>query len=115
MDTGTIRARIYSKIDELPTLPTVITRILSLLEDANTNATDITEAISRDPALTSKILKVANSAYYGFSQLISDLERAVALLGFNMVKSLALSIGVMKTLPTEKKINILLGKGIMAA
>ena len=103
MDTGTIRAKIYSKIDELPTLPTVVMRILSLIEDANTNTTDITEAISLDPALTSKVLKIANSAYYGFSQLISDLERAVALLGFNMVKSLALSIGVMKTLPSEKK------------
>jgi putative nucleotidyltransferase with HDIG domain len=60
----------------------------------------VADIISHDPALTSKILKAANSAYYGFPQKIDTLERAVALLGFNMVRSLALSIGVMHSLPS---------------
>ena len=101
MDQETIRAKIYSKIDELPTLPTVVTKILSLVEDNRSGASDITEAIMKDPALTSKILKVANSAYYGFSKEVSDLNRALALLGFNMVKSLALSMGVLRSLPNQ--------------
>ena len=98
-----VRTKIFSTIDELPTLPTVIPRLLELLEGAKSDASDVTEAISRDPALTSKILKVANSAYYGFPQEITDLERAVALLGFNMVKSLAMSVGVFQTLPAEEE------------
>jgi len=103
MEKNELRAKIYSKIDELPTLPTVVPKLLNLTESATSDASDITDAISRDPALTSKILKVANSAYYGFPQGIKDLERAVVLLGFNLVKSLALSIGVFHSLPGGKK------------
>lgn len=103
MEKNELRVKIYSKIDELPTLPAVVPKLLSLIESTSSNASIITDAISRDPALTSKVLKVANSAYYGFPQGISDLERAVALLGFNMVKSLAISIGVFRSLPPDKK------------
>jgi len=106
MDKDTLRNKIYSKIDELPTLPSTVTRLLTLFEDKRSNASLITEVILKDPALAAKILKVANSAYYGFSQKISDLERAVALLGNNMVKSLAVSIGVMKSLPSKNKTSI---------
>ncbi len=105
MDKDLLRKKIYSKIDELPTLPATATRLLTLFEDKNSNTSVITDVIHKDPALAAKILKVANSAYYGFSQKISDLERAVALLGFNMVKSLAVSIGVMKSLPSNNKTN----------
>ncbi|MDY6935835.1 MAG: HDOD domain-containing protein [Spirochaetota bacterium] len=103
MEKKELREIIYSKIEELPTLPAVVPKLLSLIEDSKSNASDITDVISHDPALTSKILKVANSAYYGFSEQISELNKSVTLLGFNMVKSLALSIGVMKSLPTFKK------------
>ncbi|MBW1916008.1 MAG: HDOD domain-containing protein [Deltaproteobacteria bacterium] len=103
MENNDFRIKIYSKIDELPTLPSVVPRLLNLVEDKRTNAADITDLISHDPALAAKVMKVANSAYYGFSQEISDLNRAVALLGLNMVKSLALSIGVLRNLPPGKK------------
>jgi HD-like signal output (HDOD) protein len=91
MDEEVIKNHIYAKVDELPTLPAVVPKLLSLMEDAGSDIAQVTHVISQDPALTSKILKVANSAYYGFPKRIDDLERAVALLGFNMVKSLALS------------------------
>jgi len=103
MEKNELQKKIYSKIDELPTLPAVLPRLLSLIEDEKTSARHIADAISSDPALTSKILKVANSAYYGFSQEISSLERAIPLLGFNMVRSLALSIGIIDTLPSGKR------------
>ena len=102
MDRKKFQERIYSKINELPTLPAVIPKLLSLMENEESSAADLTEVISKDPALTSKILKVANSAYYGFSQQISRVEHAVALLGLNMVKSLALSIGIIQTFPSGR-------------
>ena len=102
MEEKELRRIIYSKIDELPTLPVVVHRIMNLVDSSKSDASDITEVIAHDPALTSKILRVANSAYYGFPQEISDLERAVALLGFNMVRSLALSIGIIPCLPSNK-------------
>ncbi len=102
MDKTELKERIYAKIDELPTIPVVVTRLLGLLENPNVQVKELTGVISSDPALASKVLKVANSAYYGFSQEISTLDRAVALLGLNMVKSLALSIGILRNLPKTK-------------
>ena len=99
MEKEALRKKIFSKIDELPTLPEVLPRLLDLMESEKSDASDVAQAISHDPALTSKVLKVANSAYYGFSQEICSLDRAVPLLGLNMVRSLALSIGVMSSLP----------------
>lgn len=103
MEKEELRKTIYSKIDEIPTLPAVVPKLLRLIESEKSNTDDIANAISQDPALTSKILKVANSAYYGFSQEISSMDKAVPLLGFNMVKSLALSIGVIRSLPSQKE------------
>ena len=97
MDAEELRQALYSRVDELPTLPTVVPRLLTLMERPDTGAAEVTEAVSSDQALTSKLLKAANSAYYGFSREIVSVESAVALLGFRMVKSLALSIGVMRS------------------
>jgi putative nucleotidyltransferase with HDIG domain len=102
MDKDEIQIKIYSKIDELPTLPVVLPKLLSLMENEKSHTSDIIDTISHDPALTSKVLKVANSAYYGFQREISSLERAVVLLGFNMVRTLALSIGIIRNMPADK-------------
>ncbi|MBW2108293.1 MAG: HDOD domain-containing protein [Deltaproteobacteria bacterium] len=102
MNRDELRAKIFSKIDELPTLPDVVPKVLDAMEGARSNAMQVTEIIARDPALTSKILRVANSAYYGFPQEIADLERAVTLLGFSMVRSLAVSMGVMQSLGSAR-------------
>ncbi|MCK4378166.1 MAG: HDOD domain-containing protein [Deltaproteobacteria bacterium] len=103
MEKRELHQKIYAKIEELPTLPVVLIKLLSLIDDPRSNATSVTELISRDPSLTAKLLKVANSAYYGFPAKISDLKHAVALLGFNMVKSLAVSIGIIKIFPRGKQ------------
>ena len=98
-----LKNQIYARIDELPALPAAIVQLMELLEDQECPVSSITQVISQDPALTGKLLKVANSAYYGFSGQIATLDRAVALLGLNMVKSLALSIGVVHVLPQKEK------------
>ena len=103
MEKQELHQKIYAKIEELPTLPVVIPKLLRLMDNPKTSAADVKEVISRDPAMTAKLLKVANSAYYGFPAKISDLQHAVALLGFNLVKSLAISIGVIKNFPRGKQ------------
>ncbi len=103
MNKEDITKKLYSHIDEIPTLPAVVPRLLSLFEQQDATATKVAELISEDPALTANVLKVANSAYYGFSGRISTVEHAVMLLGFNMVRAITLSVGVIKTLPPEEK------------
>ncbi len=100
-DRREILQRIYSEIQEIPTLPAVVPRLLELFERKNTTAREIAELISEDPALTANVLKVANSAYYGFPGKIASIEHAVMLLGFNMVRALTLSVGVIKSLSRE--------------
>ncbi len=112
MDKETLKKKIYAKIDELPTLPVVVSKLLALLEDPEFDIGELTELISQDPALTAKVLKASNSAYYGFAQEIDTLDRAVALLGINMIKSLTLSVGVVAALPKAKQAKLLNPAGL---
>ncbi len=77
--------------DELPTLPTVASKLISLTSREDTTLTDIAELISKDISLSSKILKVSNSAFYSFPQQIGSINQAVSILGTNAVRSLVLS------------------------
>ena len=103
MKEDRIVQRIYSRIEEIPTLSPILQKIISTVEDSSADARDLTDIIENDISMTSKILKVANSAYYGFQHKIDSLNRAVALLGFNMIKSLSMSVGIIKTLPAQYK------------
>jgi putative nucleotidyltransferase with HDIG domain len=98
LDHSELKKKLYSRVNELPTLPVVVPKLIQLMEDSKSDLKEITRVISFDPAFASKILKVANSSYYGFPKKIGELDRAVNILGFNMVKSLALSLGVVNTL-----------------
>ncbi len=77
--------------DALPTLPNVATKLIALVSKEETTLQDIAKLISQDVALTAKILKVSNSAFYCFRQQISSINQAVSILGINAVRSLVLS------------------------
>ncbi len=89
-----INEEVLKKIEQLPTLPMVVTRIMQMVENPKTSAADITKVISLDPALTVKILKLVNSAYYGFPKKITTITHAIMILGFEDVKNIALSVSV---------------------
>lgn len=88
--------RITQSIIGLPTLPTVITQLIGLIDNPRTSAKEVAQLISTDQALTAKILKLANSAFYGFPREISTVDLAVVVLGFETVKSLGLSVSVLE-------------------
>lgn len=76
---------------ELPTLPNVATRLITMTAREDTTLADIAALVSQDVALSAKILKVANSAFYSFPQQIGSIKQAVSILGTNAVRSLVLS------------------------
>jgi len=76
---------------ELPTLPTVASALISLTSREDTTLSDIADLVSKDIALSAKILKVSNSAFYSFPQQIGSINQAVSVLGINAVRSLVLS------------------------
>jgi HD-like signal output (HDOD) protein len=81
-------------IEELPALPAVASRVLEISNDQNSTAKELSRVISQDQSLTSRTLKLVNSAYYGFPRTVSKITEAIVILGFNAVKGLALSVSV---------------------
>jgi HD-like signal output (HDOD) protein len=85
-------ARLVEEIEELPTLPDMLNLLSSVVHDPHSSATDVSRVIASDSALSAKILKLANSAAFGFSRKISNIQHAVALLGLKETYAFALSV-----------------------
>lgn len=88
---------------DLPTLPSVVLRVNQALMDNLATIDSVSEIIGRDPALTSKVLRLANSSYYGLSYHVDTLARAITVLGFNAIRSLAATVSVFKIFGRDMK------------
>lgn len=80
---------------ELPTLPESVARLMGMVDNPDTSARSLAVAISSDQVLTARVLKLANSSYYGFPQRVSTVRLALVMLGFDAVRDLALASTVM--------------------
>lgn len=83
--------KLAQSISEFPTLPAVIARVMEELNNPYSSASDLTEIIRVDQAMTFRLLKIANSAYYGFPRAISSVTESIVLLGFATVRNLMLT------------------------
>lgn len=88
---------------DLPTLPIIASKLLVLTAKEETTLTDIAELIAQDIALSTKILRVANSSFYSFPQQIASINQAVSILGLNAVRSLVLSFSFLSLGKRHKK------------
>jgi len=93
MNVKEVIARV-ERIESLPTIPPILKKILSIIEDPNISLNKITEFVSTDPTLTARILKMVNSPVYGFPGRISSISHAMVILGLNAVKGLLLGVSV---------------------
>jgi putative nucleotidyltransferase with HDIG domain len=91
------RRKIYETRD-LPTLPIIAQRILTLTDDEDTGTEQLAKIIASDQALTVRILSLANSAYYGHRAKISTLWQAIVVIGWTMLKQVSLSVLICKAL-----------------
>lgn len=94
MDQEKAKQLIINKIDNLPTLPDVVNKIVTLVQDEKTTAKDLCKLISYDQAISIRLLKVANSAYYGFLKEVATIQHSIVILGFDEVKRLSLGIAM---------------------
>lgn len=90
-------ARVMSN-PNLPTLPVAALRLVQLAQDPEVEIDDFATTISTDPALTSRILRAANSSYYGLANNVSTVPRAVMVLGLSTVRMLALGFTLVQTM-----------------
>jgi putative nucleotidyltransferase with HDIG domain len=91
------RRKIYATRD-LPTLPIIAQRILTLSDDEETSTEALAKIIASDQALTVRILSLANSAYYGHRAQIATLWQAIVVIGWTMLKQVSLSVLICKAL-----------------
>jgi diguanylate cyclase (GGDEF)-like protein len=78
----------------LPSPPAIAVQILNTVQRDDASLQDLARIISADPALTAKLLRVANSSFYSLPNRITSIERALTVLGMNVIKNIALSFAI---------------------
>ncbi|MDY7030803.1 MAG: HDOD domain-containing protein [Thermodesulfobacteriota bacterium] len=93
MDSHAI-STLTASIDSFPTLPTVVNRVMDITADPESSAEDLMHIIRPDQSLTTTILKMANSAFFGQMRKVSSLQKAIIVLGFSEVRNIILAKAV---------------------
>ena len=114
---------VVRSIRDLPPMPAVATKVLELLGDPNVNYGKLGETISGDPAVSARLLKVANSAFYSMKRQIKTLDHAIAIVGERTLRSLVLaaslegmnkSYGLLEKMLWEDAMGCAIGSRILA-
>jgi HD-like signal output (HDOD) protein len=93
--------QVVQSIGELAVLPQVVMKVLDMTSNTRATTQELEDVIGQDQALTSKVLTLANSSYYGLPRRVSSLREAVMFLGFRVVRNIAM---------TASCYNIFIGK-----
>jgi HD-like signal output (HDOD) protein len=97
MTPDVIKEKVKS-ILQLPALPMVATEVVEMVDNPKTSASQLGRVISTDQALAAKVLKIANSPFYGFPKKISTIDFAIIVLGFDALKEIVISISLVSAL-----------------
>lgn len=89
---------IVDRLDELPTLPSIVYELNRVINDPMSSTSDVEKIMANDASLTMKVLKLANSAYYAIPGGVTSLQRAIAYIGYDTINQLALSASIIKSL-----------------
>ncbi|HUN65393.1 MAG TPA: HDOD domain-containing protein [Bacteroidota bacterium] len=98
------RDRIREKVKtiiQLPALPAVAKTVTDLADDPRTSAAKLGKIISADQALTAKVLKIANSPFYGYPKRISTVQFAIIVMGFEVLKELVTGISLVSSIEKD--------------
>ncbi len=85
---------LIDKIKDIPAMPNVIVKALGIIKDGQSGTKELGEIMSYDQALTSQVLKLVNSAYYGFAQEITSVSKALALLGMSQTRNIIITVAM---------------------
>jgi putative nucleotidyltransferase with HDIG domain len=99
--------KVLKQIEHLPTLPQVVTKVLSMTDSDKGNAVELSKEM--DQSLSAKVLKVANSAYYGAraSRRVNSVHHAIVIIGFDAVKEIILTTSLFHTFKDSQVVKTL--------
>jgi HD-like signal output (HDOD) protein len=111
MNTETNRTldidELVSEISNLISLPEVYLKIRGLMDDPHSVLDDFTAVVNTDPGLLAVVLKIVNSAFFGFSGQIGDINRALNLIGIGQLHDLVLSLSAVGSMDLPNEIEAL--------
>lgn len=87
-------SEIVDRVGEIAAMPQVVYRVIQLTSSTNSPAQQIEDAISIDPGFSSKVLMLANSAYYALPRRVSSIRDAATYMGYKTIRQLALTVGL---------------------
>jgi len=102
-DSKEVVKKALAAVGEIATLPEVTVKIIEVVEDPKGTARELHEVIKRDPALSAKVLKVVNSAFYGLPGQVASVDRAIVLLGLSAVKNIAIAASISRLFNGSQK------------
>jgi HD-like signal output (HDOD) protein len=86
---------------KLPSLPLVVQKLIELVNAPNTETRQLASLIGQDPGIAVRVLRLANSPFYGLSGEVGSIQQAVVVLGFHSIAQLAASVGLMQAIKVE--------------
>lgn len=104
--------KLVASIKDLPPMPDVVAKILMLLSSADCETGELIEALSHDPALVARIIKVSNSSLYGGYQEIGSINQAVVRLGMRTTRSVVVAASTRTLFPMDRTRRGLLGRSL---
>lgn len=102
MDTATPAETMVAAVNELPPMPHVVTKVMDLLSDPNSQMSEMIQILSLDPTLVARLIRVSNSALYGRGQETTSLGQAVVRLGAKTVRSLVMAASMKSLFPLDR-------------
>ncbi len=84
-------------VGNLPAMPQVAMRVLNFDENDSRNGSELARVVGADPGLSARLIKVSNSAYYGFARRLGTVREAVLVIGFRQVRQIVLGAALMDT------------------
>jgi HD-like signal output (HDOD) protein len=99
-------ASLVDQPNKLPTIPKVLQKLIESFSDEDVSVNEIARQLAADPALSAKLLRLANSAYFHVSRTVATVDDAVRMLGFVMVRNLVLGNGMVAAFPRIPGIDL---------
>ncbi|WP_053980931.1 HDOD domain-containing protein [Marinagarivorans algicola] len=96
---------LFNSATRLPSIPKIIEELIESLDDPNADIDKISAKIAQEPVLTTKLLRVANSAHYGLPRQVSSVQDAAIIMGFPAVRTLVMASGMVDSLEMPAALN----------
>lgn len=100
------------KFDDLPPMPNTMHLVLQEMESITSNSKSLEKIIMQDPVLAAKILKIANSPFYGAAGQVNSISHAITILGFDEVKNLIIGLSLIQAFGDDSNFNGVTTKGL---